>query len=76
MDERLNAIADGVWVVPAPLRFMGIFAIGTRMTVIRAGDGLVLHSPIAIDEALKAEVDALGPVRHVVARRFRFAVRC
>ena len=67
MNERLNAIADGIWVVPAPLRFMGIFAIGTRMTVIRAGDGLVLHSPIAIDDALKAEIDALGPVRHVVA---------
>ena len=59
MSERLNAIADGVWVVPAPLRFMGIFSIGTRMTVIRAGDGLVLHSPIAIDlDAHIAAVDA------------------
>lgn len=67
MSDRLIALADGIWVVAAPLRFMGIFSIGTRMTVIRAGDGLVVHSPIAIDEALKAEIDALGPVRYVVA---------
>jgi len=67
MSERLEAIADGVWVAPAPLRFMGVFAIGTRMTVIRTGGGLVVHSPIAIDDELKTAIDALGPVRFVVA---------
>ena len=67
MGDRLIAIADGIWVVPAPLRFMGIFSIGTRMTVIRAGGGLVVHSPIAIDDGLVTEIDALGPVRYIVA---------
>jgi hypothetical protein len=67
MSDRLQAIADAVWVARAPLRFMGVFAIGARMTVLRAGDGLVVHSPIAIDDELKAEIDALGPVRFIVA---------
>ncbi len=67
MSERLTRVADGVWAVAAPLRFMGLFAIGTRMTIVRAGDGLVVHSPIALDDALKTAIDALGPVRHVVA---------
>ena len=67
MSDRLQAIADGVWVVQAPLRFMGVFEIGGRMTILRAGGGLVVHSPIAIDDALKAEIDALGTVRFIVA---------
>jgi hypothetical protein len=41
--------------------------IPVRMTVMRLGDGsLVLHSPIALDAALRAELDALGPVGSVV----------
>lgn len=37
------------------------------MTVVRLADGgLWLHSVIALDEALVAELDALGPVRWIV----------
>src|SRR5262249_8323236 len=42
--------------------------LGTRMTVVRLGTGdLWVHSPIASSSELRAEVDALGPVRHIVA---------
>jgi hypothetical protein len=42
--------------------------IGTRMSVVRLADGgLWVHSPIPISGELRAAVDALGPVRHVVA---------
>jgi hypothetical protein len=41
--------------------------IPVRMTVMRLGDGrLVLHSPIALDAGLGAELDALGPVGFIV----------
>jgi hypothetical protein len=64
MLERLDA---GLWVAPAPLKFMGLH-LGTRMTVVRlSGGDLWVHSPIAPTPELRAEVDALGPVRHIVA---------
>lgn len=47
---------------------MGVLDFGTRMTVVKLGDGaLWLHSPVPLDESLRAELDAIGPVRHVVA---------
>jgi hypothetical protein len=65
--RMLNELADGVWVAWAPQSFYGL-QFGARMTVVRLGDGtLWLHSPIAIDESLRGEIDALGPVGHIVA---------
>ena len=65
--SRLECVADGVWSVPAPLRFVGV-KVDTRMTVLRLGDGgVLLVSPVAYDEALAQEVEALGPVRGIVA---------
>lgn len=56
-------IADGARVVAA----MG-FHYPTRMAVIRLADGgLFIWSPVALTDALRASVDALGPVRHLVA---------
>lgn len=59
--------AEAVWTAALPAhRMMGI-ELGTRMTVVRLPSGeLWVHSPIALDAALRADVDALGPVRHVV----------
>lgn len=38
------------------------------MTVVRLQDGsLLIHSPVALTPSLKAKVDAIGPVRHIVA---------
>jgi hypothetical protein len=40
----------------------------TRMTVVRLGNGdLFLHSPIAFDDKLSVELQALGTVRHLVS---------
>jgi len=63
----LREWAEGIWLAEAPLRFYGL-PFGTRMTVIRLRDGdLLLHSPISLDPPLRDEIDALGPVRHVVS---------
>ena len=50
--------------------YLWLFALPftTRMTVIRLPEGgLWVHSPTPLDDALKAEIDALGPVAHIVA---------
>ena len=63
----LRHLDDDLWVAEYPLRVAGL-AIGTRMTVVRlSGGGLFLHSPTPLDSELRAELDALGPVRWVVA---------
>ena len=60
-------IADELWVFDRPLRILGV-EVGARMTAVGLPDGgLLLHSPVALDEATEREIDELGPVRHVVA---------
>jgi hypothetical protein len=66
-EHPMERVADGVWVADAPFSFFGV-RLGTRMTVVRLRDGgLFVHSPVPLTPALRAEVDALGSVRHIVA---------
>jgi hypothetical protein len=59
--------ATSLYTVDRPLG-LWIAEIGTRMTVIRLADGgLFLHSPVRLDTELRADLDALGPVRAIVA---------
>jgi hypothetical protein len=63
----LESFAEGVWIAHAPQKLLGL-QLGTRMTVVELRDGSsLIHSPIPIDRELKAEIDALGPVAHIVA---------
>jgi hypothetical protein len=63
----LESIAPNVWTAPMANSFMGLH-LGTRMTIVRLSDGsLFVHSPIKIDDELKKQIDALGPVGHIVA---------
>lgn len=63
----MRELAENLWVVERPQRFYGL-EVGTRMTVIRLAEGsLLLHSPVALDPALRGELDARGSVRYVVA---------
>jgi len=64
----IEQITDGIWTVPSPLRFGGLLALNTRMTVCRLSDGgLALISPVRGSEDLTASIDALGPVRAIIA---------
>ena len=64
----LEAIGEDIWTCPAPFKAGGILSLNGRMTVVRLPDGaLWLHSPVRISDALRAAVDALGTVRHLVA---------
>ena len=53
----LKPVAPDVWIVDGPvIRFYGL-PFTTRMTVIRLPDGgLWLHSPIAMDDGLVAQL--------------------
>lgn len=69
MTERLplvEYVSDLVWLQEHPLSLMGA-AIRTRMTVLRLDGGLCLHSPIAIDDSTRADIEKLGEVIAIVA---------
>ncbi len=63
----LESIAEGLWHDQFDLFTMGVHFRG-RMVVARLSDGgLWVHAPIPIDDALAEQLDALGPVAHLVA---------
>lgn len=63
----LTPLADNVWTLARPLRFLGL-ETGTRMTVARLeSGGLFVHSPVSLDAELRDALTALGPVEAVVA---------
>ncbi len=63
----MQQLAPDLWVADSPLRFFGL-EVGARMTVVRLpGPRLLLHSPIAASPERVREVEALGPVAHLVA---------
>jgi len=69
--NRLKPVAGNLWIVDGPLIRFGPagfkMPFPTRMTIIRLGDGgLFVHSPTALPDELKAEVEAIGPVRFII----------
>lgn len=61
-------LAEGIWTVDSgPLRALGL-KIPLRMTVIRLSSGdILLHSPTRPTAELRAALEAIGPIRHLVA---------
>ena len=73
MDRRsqsqtgLRALAPGLWVAEDEIRVAGL-PTTIRMTVLQRPEGLlVLHSPVEISDALAEALDAIGPVRELIA---------
>ena len=65
--DPLRPLAKDLWVAERPQRFYWL-PVGTRMTVVRLpGERLLLHSPVALDAELRAELDSIGRVLYVVA---------
>ncbi len=68
----LKPVATRLWIADGGIIHFGLGGFRapftTRMTVARLLDGsMLLHSPIEPSETLRAQIDALGPVRHIVA---------
>lgn len=65
--ENWQAIAPEVWSLNYRFKNLGL-QVSTRMTVVRLQDGsLFAHSAIPLSDAQKQTLDALGPLRFVVA---------
>ncbi|MES2338294.1 DUF4336 domain-containing protein [Sphingomonas sp. 67-36] len=67
-------VAENIGIVDGPFEYFTVAGIRmpmpftTRMTVVRIANGdLVLHSPIAFDERLAAELRKMGTVRHLIS---------
>lgn len=64
----LQAFGPGLWISGGPVVSVAGFAYPTRMAVIAlSGGGLLVWSPVALTASLRAEVEALGPVRVLIA---------
>ena len=66
--NTLKPVADRIWLIDGPAqRFYGM-PFSTRCTVLQLDNGdLWVHSPTLMTDALRAELDSLGPVMHLVA---------
>jgi hypothetical protein len=63
----LQPVTEALYVREVPFRVAGM-ELGGRMTVIRLpGGGLWIHSPVKLDAETRSAVEALGPVRFLVA---------
>lgn len=68
MSAMLQPFGENLWIADGPITATAGFRYPTRMVVIRLSDGgLFIGSPVALTRDLRASVDALGPVRHLVA---------
>lgn len=68
----LKQVDDDIWLVDGPVigfRYLGLkLPFPTRMTVVRQSSGEIwLHSPVKLSSALQIQIDALGPVRYLIA---------
>lgn len=64
----LQAFGEELWIADGPETSVIGFRYPTRMAVIRlSGGGLFIWSPTALTDDLRSAVDALGPVRFLIA---------
>lgn len=66
--QVLKPVADDIWIVDGSIiSFKGV-PFPTRMTVVRLASGdLLIHSPVDLSDKLKADIDRLGEVKHLVS---------
>ncbi len=69
--NTLKRVADDVWIVDGPVIKFGLpwpkLSFPTRMTILRVeGGDLLLHSPTALDSALKDQVEQIGRPRWII----------
>jgi hypothetical protein len=64
----LQPIAEGIWGYERDVRAQVGMLLPARATLMRCtGGALVLHAPLAIDEALARDIAKLGEVTHLIA---------
>lgn len=62
----MKNIGENIWIFERPFKLFGA-EFGNRMTIFKLADGgLLLHSPVALDTALKDQISTFGPVTYIV----------
>lgn len=62
----MRQLGPGIWIHERPFRLFGV-EFGNRMTIVKMGDGtLLVHSPIALDDALQSEIERLGHLAFLI----------
>jgi hypothetical protein len=68
--NRLKRVCDDLWIVDGPIIRFGFpwpkMAFPTRMTVIRIGGDLFIHSPTPLTPELRAEIEKQGRPRWII----------
>src|SRR5688572_9253937 len=64
----LRPITDDIWGFEKDIRLPGGMNLPSRATIVRQADGgIIVHSPLAFDDATAKSIDALGEVKALVA---------
>jgi hypothetical protein len=64
----LEPVDRDLWTIASEVRMPGGVPMPVRSTVVRLPDGGVwIHAPVHLDDATATAIDALGPVRYLVA---------
>lgn len=68
--NTLKLAAENIWIVDGPVIRFGVpglkMPFPTRMTVIRAGGDLFIHSPTSLTRGLKTEIERAGRPRWII----------
>ena len=66
--DGLESFAEDIWLANGPrVRFVAV-SLPTRMIVVKLGDGsLWINSPVAVSDETLNRIQAIGPVRYLVA---------
>ena len=68
----LKQVGEDIWIVDGPIVKMAMYGtkipFPTRMTIVRLSNGeLWCHSPTELTPELKAQIDSLGSLRHLIS---------
>jgi hypothetical protein len=68
--NTLKPVVDDLWIVDGPIIRFGApwpkMPFPTRMTLIRIGGDLFVHSPTPLSQGLRSEVEAIGRPRWII----------
>ncbi len=66
--STVTPLGPDLWHVESTVKVGPAVTFPCRMTIAKlASGGLWLHSPVALDDEVVAQIEALGPVEHLVA---------
>jgi hypothetical protein len=63
---KLEQVFDDIWWAWGTVRFMPGVLFPRNMTIVREADGLVVIHPVLMPEETQKQIEALGPIKHIV----------